>query len=240
MCYNITILNPEYYKHYESILSFDEPEKIEPVYYRNAFSLPNHPVIPNTKPYRIQEFTWGLIPFWIKTSSDAEKIRLKTMNARADTIFEKPSYRFAIMKRRCLIPADGFYEWRYYNGRNYPYYIHLKNHNVFSMAGIWESWTNPETKENVNTFSIITCKANQLLEKIHNKKKRMPVIIPRDKEISYLQEDLTMMEIKELLIPIDGSILDAYTISNRITSNTQNRNDPKIIESFEYHELPIF
>ncbi len=238
MCYNITILNPEYYKQYESILSFDEIEKIEPVYYRNAFSLPNHPVIANTKPYRIQEFTWGLIPFWIRTNLDAEKIRLKTMNARADTIFEKPSYRFAIMKRRCLIPADGFYEWRYYHGRNYPYYIHMKNHDVFSIAGIWESWTNPEIKENIYTFSIITCNANQLLEKIHNKKKRMPVILPRDKEIDFLQQDLTMNEIKDLLTPIDDSLLESYTISNLITSSNQHRNDPKIIEPFEYPELP--
>jgi putative SOS response-associated peptidase YedK len=237
MCYNITILNPEYFKHYESILSFDQTEKIEPVYYRNAFSLPNHPVIPNIKPYRISEFNWGLIPFWIKTSVDAENIRVKTMNARAETIFEKPSYRFAIMKRRCLIPADGFYEWRYYNGRNYPYYIHMKNHDVFSLAGIWELWTNAETKENISTFSIITCKANELLKKIHNKKKRMPVILPKEKEQIYLQQDLSKNGIKELLIPIDQSLLEAYTISNRITSNTKNRNDPKIIEPFQYPEL---
>ena len=238
MCYNITILNPEYYKHYESIISNDEMENIEPVYYRNAFSLPTHPVIPNTIPYRIQEFTWGLIPFWVKTSVDAEKIRVKTMNARADTIFEKPSYRFAIMKRRCLIPADGFYEWRYYKGKNYPYYIHMRDHEVFSLAGIWESWINPENKEQVFTFSIITCEANQLLEKIHNKKKRMPVILPQNKEKKYLQEDVTMTEIQDLLIPIDDSILDSYTISHRITSQTKNRNDPKTIEPFEYPELP--
>ncbi len=238
MCYNITILNPEYYKHYESILSMDETDKIEPVYYRNAFSLPTHPVIPNTKPYRIHEFTWGLIPFWIKTNDDAENIRLKTMNAREDTIFEKPSYRHAIMKRRCLIPADGFYEWRYYDGRNYPYYIHLKNHEVFSLAGIWESWTNPDTKEQVCTFSVITCKANHLLEKIHNKKKRMPVILPRDKEILYIQQNLSMNEIKELLLPLDDVNLKAFSISNRITSKTKNRNDSKIIEPFEYPELP--
>jgi putative SOS response-associated peptidase YedK len=238
MCYNITILNPEYYKHYESILSMDETEKIEPVYYRNAFSLPTHPVIPNTKPYRIQEFFWGLIPFWIKTNDDAENIRLKTMNAREDTIFEKPSYRYTIIKRRCLIPADGFYEWRYYNGRNYPYYIHLKNHEVFSLAGIWDSWTNPDTKEQVYTFSVITCNANHLLEKIHNKKKRMPVILPKDDEIQYLQKDLSMNEIKELLIPFDDAKLEAYSISNLITNKTQNRNDIKIIEPFEYPELP--
>ena len=239
MCYNISLLNPEYYKHYESILSFYDNEKLaEPVYYRNAFTLPIHPVIANSEPIRIQEFYWGLIPFWVKTESDAENIRMKTMNARAESIFEKPSYRLAIMKRRCLIPADGFFEWRYYKGKNYPYYIHMKNHQIFSIAGIWEVWTHPETKEGMYTFSIITCEANRLLEKIHNKKKRMPVILPVEKENEFLNHDLSRSEINALLTPIDDECLEAYSISKRITSKTKNRNDPKVIEAYDYKELP--
>ena len=173
MCYNLSLLNPAFSKHFESLLTFNETYKTEPVYYKNAFALPTHPVITNTLPVCIQEYTWGLIPFWVKSETDAESIRMKTMNARADTIFEKPSYRDAIIQRRCLIPADGFFEWRYFKGKKYPYYIQMKNHQVFSIAGIWDVWENPNSKEKEHTFSVITCKANPLLEKIHNKKKQI-------------------------------------------------------------------
>lgn len=237
MCYNISLLNPAFTKHYESLLTYDESYESEPIYYKNAFSLPTHPVIPNTTPVRIQEYTWGLIPFWVKNETDAESIRMKTMNARADTIFEKPSFRNAIIQKRCLIPADGFFEWRYYKGKNYPYYIRMNDHQVFSIAGIWDIWTNPKTQEEVYTFSIITCDANPLLEKIHNKKKRMPVILAKEKEAEYLNE-LSKKEIIALLSPINESVLEAYTISKRVTSTTQNRNDPKVIEPYEYAELP--
>jgi len=239
MCYNISLLNPaELDTRYDSLLTAEGPYETEPVYYRNAFSLPPHPVIPNTQPIRIQEYIWGLIPFWVKTEVDAEKIRMKTMNARADTIFKKPSYKTAIIQRRCLIPADGFFEWRYYNGKNYPYYIHCNNHDIFSIAGIWDIWVNPETNENIYTFSLITCTANALLEKIHNKKKRMPVIIPRKQEADYLRYDLTINEIKDLLSPIDTDYLNAYTISKRVTSTTQKRNISEVIKPYNYLELP--
>lgn len=238
MCYTISLLNPAYYEHYDSLITFDEPYETEPVYYRNAFSLPYHPVIPNTQPYRIQEYVWGLIPFWVKNLQDAEKIRLQTMNARADTIFEKPSFRSAIIQRRCLIPADGFFEWRYYNGKNYPYYIHLKNHEVFSIAGIWDMWTNPDTKEEIFSFSLITCKANPLLEKIHNKKKRMPVILLKEVEEEYLRNTLKKDDIHEMLSPINDEYLEAHTISKRVTSKTNDRNVLSVIEPFDYPELP--
>ncbi len=239
MCFNISLLNPgELTKRYGPILDFDTYHEDEPIYYRNAFSIPYHPVIPNTEPRKIKEYSWGLIPFWVKTSKDAENIRTKTMNARADTIFDKPSFRYAIKKRRCLIPADGFFEWRYYKGKNYPYYIYLKDHEIFSIAGIWEVWTNPDTEEGEYTFSVITCDANPLLEKIHNKKKRMPVILSKDQEAVYLDEGLSVDNIKELLAPIDESKLDAYTISKRVTSKTQERNVPETIEPYEYSTLP--
>lgn len=239
MCYNISLLNPaEIVSRYDSLLSVKQTYEAEAAYYRNSFALPNHPVISNIKPFQIREYTWGLIPFWIKTPLEAEQIRMKTMNAREDTIFEKPSYRDAIIQRRCLIPIDGFFEWRYYEGKNYPYYIHMKDHAIFSIAGIWDVWTHPETKEKKYTFSLITCNANELLEKIHNKKKRMPVILQKPFESKYLRNDLTKNEIKKILLPIDSEFLKAYTISNRVTSKTKERNVPKIIEPYNYPELP--
>ncbi|MCK5343851.1 MAG: SOS response-associated peptidase, partial [Candidatus Heimdallarchaeota archaeon] len=212
MCYNISLLSSgnlelRYAARFPSI------GDSSPSYYINAFDMPQHPVIANDDTEQFHIMHWGLIPFWVKNPFDAEKIRTKTMNARAETLFEKPSFRQAIIKRRCLIPADGFFEWRNYLGRNYPYYIRLKNQEIFSLAGIWERWTNKESKEIVETFSVITCDANPLMQKVHNKKKRMPVILNKEDEMDYLHDDLSKNEIEEFLVPYPDELMEVYTIS---------------------------
>ncbi|MGE5604892.1 MAG: SOS response-associated peptidase, partial [Bacteroidota bacterium] len=175
---------------YQLKLDFDfelEPELTEAKYYISGFEFPKLPVITNRQPDRLQGFTWGLIPFWVKTSTEAMEIRTHTLNARSDTVFIKPSFRNAIRERRCLVPADGFYEWREFNGKKYPYYIFLKSKEIFSFAGIWEEWTDRSTGEVLKTFSILTTDANPLMERIHNTKKRMPVILPREGEREWLR-----------------------------------------------------
>jgi putative SOS response-associated peptidase YedK len=216
---------------------FLEETEIQPTYYINSFSLPKHPVITNEDKSHFQMFTWGLIPFWVKKQVDADKIRSKTMNARAETLFEKPSFRNSIKFKRCLIPSDGFFEWRYFLGKNYPYFIRLRNKEIFSFAGIWDNWKNPETSEIINTFSIITCEPNDLLRKIHNKKQRMPVILPKEKESIWLNHDLTKEEINNYLSPYPVEELEAYTISRLITSKTQEKNIEEVIKPYNYPEL---
>ena len=185
-----------------------------------------------------QMMQWGLIPFWVKTWNDAESIRKKTINARAETLFEKPSFRYAAENHRCLIPVDGFFEWRYYQKKNYPYYIYLKTHEIFSFAGIYETWSNPESNKMFQTFSIVTTDANPLMAKIHNKKKRMPVILMKDEEMKWLDDSLNSDDLKKLLIPINEDLIDAHTVSKRLTSRTQKRNVPAVLDRFEYPELP--
>jgi len=206
-------------------------------FYVNSFSLPNMPVVTNEQPDKIQMYTWGLIPFWTKSQVDADKIRTKTMNARAETLFEKPSFRYAIRKKRCLIPASGFFEWRYLLGRNYPYYIYLKNRPIFYFAGLWERWHPPDSTNTVYTYSIITCEPNDLLKKIHNKKKRMPVILPLEKQKGWIDNSLSDDEIKSFLVSYPDEEMDAYTISKRITSKTLERNVEEVIEPFNYPEI---
>jgi len=237
MCYAFSLLEPDAIA-FRYAARFPSTWEYHPMYYMNAFSLPEHPIIANTDPNMVQMMQWGLIPFWVKTANDAESIRTKTMNARAETLFEKPSYKYAILKRRCLIPADGFFEWRYYQGRNYPYYIYLKNNQIFSFAGVWEQWKDPNQKKQIHTFSIITCEANSLLKTIHNKKKRMPVILPKENEKMWLENDLSKDEIVELLIPYPEDKMKAHTISNFVTSSAKNKNVKKVIEPFSYPELP--
>jgi putative SOS response-associated peptidase YedK len=222
---------------FEFELQSDVPA--EPIYYASGFDFPKMPVITNDHPDQIQGFHWGLIPSWVKSPTEATEIRSHTLNARSDTIFTKPSFRHAIRRQRCLVPADGFYEWRLFEGQKYPYFIYLKSKEIFSLAGIWEEWTDRSTGEIIKTFSILTTEANPLLEKIHNTKKRMPVILPQHLELNWLKKDISDTETLSLTQPLDEKLLEAYTISRFITSRTPNRNVPEIQNSYDYPELSL-
>jgi putative SOS response-associated peptidase YedK len=206
-------------------------------YHVSSFDLPKLPVITNEQQKQIQLFTWGLIPFWVKDKQTAEEIRLKTMNARAESIFEKPSFRHAAEQKHCLVLTDGFFEWQEYEGKNYPYYIRLKNHEPFAMAGLWDSWIDPETTEVLQTYAVITTKANPLMEQIHNKKKRMPVILPKNHERDWVDSSLDKQAVEALLVPYDEHLMEAYTISRLITSRQRNPNNPEVLQPFTYPEL---
>jgi putative SOS response-associated peptidase YedK len=237
MCYAFTLLEPDAIS-YRYAATFPSDWIFHPTYYLNAYEYPTYPVLTNNCRNQFQFMQWGLIPFWVKNKTDAESIRKKTINARAETIFEKPSFQYAVVKRRCLIPADGFYEWRYFMGKNYPYYIFLKNHEIFSFAGIYEQWMDKETNKELYTFSLITCDANPLMKKIHNKKKRMPVILTKKNEMKWLDDGFNKEELQQLLVPISDESMEAYTISKRLTRRTEKRNVKEVIEPYEYPELP--
>jgi len=133
-------------------------------------------------------FLWGLIPSWTKDPSIGQKM----INARAETIHEKPSFKNAFKSRRCLIVADGFYEWKKEGRKKIPLYFYLKSGELFGMAGLYETWTSPDNSQ-INTCTIITTDSNQLVEPFHD---RMPVIIPKDQEqiwISNKTDDKSML-----------------------------------------------
>jgi putative SOS response-associated peptidase YedK len=238
MCYNYSLTVFPNKDDYNAILK--KEDKFENRYIVNSFDNQKMPVITNKNPNYFQFFYWGLIPYWIKNIEDSEKIRLKTINARSESIFNKPSFKRSIRLKRCLIPADGFFEWRYVNGINYPYYIRLKNHKIFSFAGLWDEWRNPINNEIVHSYSIITCKSNKLLSKIHNKKKRMPVILSKVNEKNWLNQKLNDNEIRKYLIPFSDEKMEAYTISRLITSKVKEKNIPEILKPFLYTELKKF
>ncbi len=130
----------------------------------------------------IDSFLWGLIPSWAKDPSIGRRL----INARAETIDEKPSFRSAFRQRRCLIIADGFYEWKQEGNKKVPWYFYLKSGEPFGLAGLYESWMSPE-KELMKTCTIITTEANRLMLPIHD---RMPVIVPRELEQIWLSEKI--------------------------------------------------
>ena len=150
----------------------------------NGFAFPKTPVITNQDKSNIEHLQWGLIPFWAKDDS----IKQYTLNARIETLNEKPSFQDSV-KNRCLVIADGFYEWQWLDTKGkkkQKYLITLPHEELFSFAGLWSQWVNKETGEVVKSYTIITTEANSLMSEIHNSKKRMPVILTRDNETEWI------------------------------------------------------
>lgn len=209
----------------------------EPIYHANGFSFPKMPIIKQPTPNIIQLSHWGLIPQWVKTKEDADKFKAQTLNARAETIFEKPSFRSYITNSRCLVIADGFFEWMDFKMKKYPHYIYLKKQAVFCFAGIFSDWTDKETGEHICTHSIITTEPNEMLRKIHNVKQRMPVIIPFSRHQEWLTSGLSKEEIQSFFTAYPDSEMDNHTISKLITSRTENSNVPEVTNLVVYPEL---
>ena len=211
-----------------------------PQYHINAYAFPRYPVITRQQPDQFQGLRWGLIPHWVKSKSDADKLRTQTINARCESIYEKPSYRQAAGRgQRCLIPVTGFFEW-HTDERNakYPFYIAPTNQHIASIAGIWDSWADPETGEVLTTFSLLTTDANPLLAVIHNTKKRQPCLLTRDQEQAWLQENITEQEAVQLLHDVyPASQMQSCTISKLITSRTSSSNVPEVLDPQTYPEL---
>ncbi len=150
----------------------------------NGFEHPKTPVIANNNPHHIQLFYWGLIPAWAKDDS----IKKNTLNARIETINEKPTFKNSV-NNRCLILVDGFFEWQWLDEKGkqkQKYLITMPNDEPFAFAGLWSEWTNKQTAEIINTYTILTTEANELMSKIHNTKKRMPLIVNAGNEHKWL------------------------------------------------------
>jgi len=214
-----------------------DDETWQPVYHADGFSFLQMPVITQEEPVKIKLFHWGLIPHWVKTKAEASHLKAQTLNARAETIFEKPSFRSYINTQRCLVIADGFFEWMDFQKKKYPHYIYLFDHSLFCFAGIYSNWTDKETGEYMSTFSIITTDANPLMARIHNLKKRMPVILPPDQYSKWLQPGLSQNEVMSMLQPFPEAGMQYHTISKLISSRTQNSNVPELLEKHLYPEL---
>jgi putative SOS response-associated peptidase YedK len=208
-----------------------------PVYHSNGFSFQKWPVIVNGQPGSFEFMNWGLIPFWNKDKQKALEGRVNTLNCKGETAWEKPSFRASIKSKRCLVPSSGFYEWMHVGKEKIPYFIYLKDVEIFSFAGIYDECTIKDAddrEEKFQTFSVVTTCANGIMEKIHNSKKRMPVIISPEKESLWISENSTKEEINELLLPYPEEGMKAHTISKLITSRSENSNVPKVMEAFEY------
>ncbi len=166
-------------------------------------------VISSETPSKLSYYKWGLIPFWAKDA----KIGNKLINARAETITEKPSFRNSLKSKRCLVLSDGFYEWKKVGKDKIPFRITLSDNSPFAMAGIWDIWKNPNG-ELIKSFSIITTEANELMKELHH---RMPVILNREDEKAWLNKTHPDNVLK-LLKPYPSELMDYYEISKLVNS----------------------
>jgi len=171
----------------------------------------------------LTSFRWGLVPFWAKDL----KIGAKSINARSETASTKPMFRDSFERRRCLIPADGFYEWERKAKGKLPHYIHGSDGNPLPIAGLWSSWRDPATDERVLTCAILTGKPNGLLEPIHD---RMPVILPARVWSEWLDpenRDIGALEALMEVYPSDGLVEHPVsTLVNSVANNTPDLIEP--------------
>lgn len=169
---------------------------------------------------KLEMLRWGLIPSW----ADDPAVGNKMINARSETAAEKPSFRTAFRKRRCLILADGFYEWQKSNGGKQPYYIRMEDESPFALAGLWEVWD--KHGEEIRSCTILTTDANEKVGEVHH---RMPVILPSETYDLWLDPDMRETEpLLDLLRPYPEDVMEAYPVSRFV--NSPSNDDERCVE----------
>jgi putative SOS response-associated peptidase YedK len=182
------------------------------------------PVIIANSPRRIVFMRWGLIPHWAKD----EKTAYKMINARVETLTQRPAFRGLLSHNRALVPACGYYEWQGEGRDKMPYYIHPQNGQYIAFAGLYDTWTKPDG-EDLSTFTIITTEANSFMARLHN---RMPVVLDRDLETAWLDPELTLAkDVLDLLSRSTGLELNAYPVSQLV--NKPNNDSPALLHRVE-------
>jgi putative SOS response-associated peptidase YedK len=173
---------------------------------------------------RFGHVKWGLIPVWAKD----EKIAYKMINARSETVLQKPAFQIPFMRKRCIIPADGFYEWKQEGSRKQPVRVVLQSRELFSMAGLYDTWLSP-TGQKIHTCTILTTQANPLLREIHD---RMPVILKKEQESIWLDRGVEdTNELLPLLKPYPAEEMEVYPVSPLV--NNAKHDTPDCIKRWE-------
>jgi putative SOS response-associated peptidase YedK len=227
VCYTISVFSQTHIIEADLGQPFEGEAEYTPFFHVSGFAHPQLPVCAAESDIRMME--WGLVPRWTRTAEQAREMRSRTLNARSETAFEKPSFRDAIRKRRGLVPVNGFVEWRHEGKVKVPHYVRMRDAEVFTVGCIWEEWVDPETGECTPSFSIMTTEANVLMSYVHNSALRMPVIIPRHDRAAWLYAE-DREEIQPMLRPLEDGILQAYPITREVSKIRVNRHEPQLLE----------
>lgn len=208
----------------------DELTRYNPLPNFNVAPTHFHPVIQMNEPSYLHLYRWGLIPSW----SNNKSIGAKMINARSETLLEKSAFKRLLSTNRCIVPLDGFYEWKSNGKSKIPYRIVTTDQDIFSVAGLYDQWINPETKEVWYTFTIITIPANKLMQQIHD---RMPVILPKENEPYWLAPDLAVNDVLGLMVAYPAEAMNLYEVSDKV--NNVKHNDASLILPKESTLKPI-
>jgi putative SOS response-associated peptidase YedK len=252
MCYDIKVSLERQLKvarHYGDAKVIDEITKkllpllnpIEREYFQvSGFTHPKAFVVAKDD---VKYASWGLIPDWTQDKEKAKEIANKTLNARVESIYDKPSFRKASVDQRCILFVDGFYEHKHINKKTYPYFIQRRDRELMAIAAIYDNWSDPLSDEVETTFSIVTTKANELMTDIHNSPKlpesRMPLILDNKGIDIWLNGEVTSDDHDELDAisgPCSDELLDAHTV-RRFKGKSGVANAGHADEEFHYPEL---
>jgi len=234
MCYfvNVNHSREALYKRYGT--SVPDTKPYDSSLFTSGFTFPKVPVLKSDGEKSMEIMQWGLIPFWVKDEKTANTIKSKTLNARIESADKKASYRHTLKKNRCIIPVKGFFEWQHRQNSKIPWYIQVKNQEIFGIAGLYDEWTNRETGEIMKSFSILTRDANALMAEIHNTAKRMPVVLSEDMEDFWVDTKNSPQEaLANVQQSIDG-LLRAYTITDSINKRGTDTSNNNILNKVEY------
>lgn len=214
-----------------------------PLHHASGFSHPELLIYTNQQPEFPEVATWGLVPSWIKSTEQQSSIWNKTLNARGESIFEKPSFKASALEYRCLVYVDGFYEHHYYNNKYYPFFIYRKDKQPMALAGLYSLWKNPETGGILKTFSIVTTEGNATMTKIHNnpklKSSRMPVILTAasaDKWLQPIGVSSSQETINQLIQKFPDDDLAYHTVA-KLRGKAYKGNVESISEEVTYDDL---
>ncbi|MBK9736075.1 MAG: SOS response-associated peptidase [Saprospiraceae bacterium] len=217
---SLTKVEKEIEQRFNATFYSEELERYNPLPNYNVAPTHMHPVITSQDQQHIHLFRWGLIPFWAKDKN----IGSKMINARMETLMEKPAFKGGLKSKRCIVPFDGFYEWKRIGKFKVPFRIVTTDQDIFTVAGIWDSWKDPFDGEHLYSFTLITMEPNKLMETIHD---RMPAILLKENEKLWLDETLSPKESLQLLIPYPSEYMEAYQVSTMV--NNVKENNPSLI-----------
>lgn len=207
-------------------------------YIVNGFDHPFMPVITNDNPENISFFKWGFLPSTVESQEQANEFlgKYNTLNAKSEEASNSYLYGESFNNRRCLVLCSGFFEWRKVKKDKIPYYITLKDDEMFVFAGIWNE-TKDKNGQTTKTFSILTVEANELMATVHNTKKRMPLILSPESASQWLRNDITEDELNSIIKPIPSDNLKAHSIKKFMPAQAKNLNTSDLIAYYNYPEV---
>ncbi|SDM65632.1 SOS response-associated peptidase [Kriegella aquimaris] len=234
MCYSTTLDKEHDEVEARIRRRFKVPLEYRPYYYQSAFNHENLYIVPQKEKEEIVPAVWGLVPEYAMKGNISEFLNKNyTNNARAETIFEKRSYKEFPLTNRCLILASGFFEPHHLKNTAYPYFCHYTDNSIFCFAGLYS-----QIDDEVYSCTIITVEANDFFAEVHNKKKRMPLVLDEEFEEEWLRNDLSRPHIEELMrVGFTTKEFEAYSVTRNLYKPNYERNTPEAIKFVDYSEL---